>query len=53
VVRFGELLRNGHARIIGPSRLARAFPTWFDTSVFSASLRRAQRHRLDSAVGAR
>jgi DNA-binding HxlR family transcriptional regulator len=49
---FRELLRNGHARVVGPSRLARAFPTWFDTSLFSTGLGRAQRHRVDHAVSA-
>jgi DNA-binding HxlR family transcriptional regulator len=49
---FRELLTNGHARVVGPSRLARAFPTWFDTSMFSASLGRAQRHCVEDAVSA-
>ena len=43
---FGDLIANGHARLLGPSRLARAFPTWFNTSYFAEDLRRAgQRHR--------
>jgi DNA-binding HxlR family transcriptional regulator len=29
-----ELVRQGDLRLLGPSRLARAFPTWFDTSLF-------------------
>jgi hypothetical protein len=29
---FRELVASGHARLLGPSKLARAFPTWFDTS---------------------
>jgi hypothetical protein len=41
----------GHARLLGPSRLARAFPTWFDTSVWADSLRRGERRR-DEAIGA-
>ena len=37
LVPFRDLLRNGHARVVGAgSRLARAFPTWFDMSYFSA-----------------
>jgi len=45
-VPFRDLIASGHARMLGPSRLARAFPTWFDTTYFSAGLRRAeQRHR--------
>ena len=46
LVPFRDLVANGHARMLGPSRLARAFPTWFDTSYFAEGLRRAgQRHR--------
>ena len=46
LVPFRALVANGHARLLGPSRLARAFPTWFDTSFFAEGLRRAeQRHR--------
>lgn len=39
---FRELVSNGHARLLGPSRLARAFPTWFDTGFFAQGLRRAE-----------
>jgi hypothetical protein len=39
---FPELVSKGHARLLGPSRLARAFPTWFDMTIFSESLRRAE-----------
>ncbi|HEU4947604.1 MAG TPA: helix-turn-helix domain-containing protein [Kribbella sp.] len=46
LVSFRELVANGHARLIGPSRLARAFPTWFDTTAFAEGLRRAERRRL-------
>ena len=35
---FRRLQSSGAARVIGPSRLARAFPTWFDTSAFEQSL---------------
>jgi hypothetical protein len=49
---FRELLTNGHAQVVGPSRLARAFPTWFDTSMFSASLGRARRHQAEAAASA-
>ena len=41
-VPFRELVADGHARLIGPGRLARAFPTWFDMTPFAASLRRAE-----------
>jgi DNA-binding HxlR family transcriptional regulator len=40
---FRELVSKGHARLLGPSRLARAFPTWFDMTIFSEGLRRAER----------
>ncbi len=48
LVPFRELVANGHARMLGPSRLARAFPTWFDTSLFADGLRRAEQHRQDA-----
>ncbi|MFC6006209.1 winged helix-turn-helix transcriptional regulator [Angustibacter luteus] len=44
-VPFRELVADGHARLIGPSRLARAFPTWFDMSLFAEGLRRAELRR--------
>jgi DNA-binding HxlR family transcriptional regulator len=49
---FRGLTANGHARMLGPSRLARAFPTWFDTSYFADSLRRGQQRRRPDAVPA-
>lgn len=49
---FRDLVANGHARMLGPSRLARAFPTWFDTSYFAAGLRRAEQRRRQDAVPA-
>lgn len=48
VVPFRDLLANGHARFLGPSRLARAFPTWFNTTVYTHALQRAQQHRVPS-----
>lgn len=48
---FRSLVARGDVRILGPSRLARAFPTWFDTSFFAEGFRRAeQRQRRESAV---
>lgn len=44
LVPFRRLLADGDARVIGPSRLARAFPTWFDTAFFADGLRRADQH---------
>ncbi len=53
LVPFRELVSSGHARLLGPSRLARAFPTWFDTSLFSEGLRRAERRRVaDESISA-
>ncbi|MFZ0158070.1 MAG: helix-turn-helix domain-containing protein [Kineosporiaceae bacterium] len=46
---FRELVANGHARLLGPSRLARAFPTWFDTTLFAQSLQQAERRRRREA----
>jgi hypothetical protein len=40
-VSFRDLVTGGHARLFGPSRFARAFPTWFDMNVFAPDLRRA------------
>jgi hypothetical protein len=51
-VPFRELVANGDARLLGPSRLARAFPTWFDTTFFSEGLRRAEQRRLQDAISA-
>jgi hypothetical protein len=50
LVPFRDLVANGHARVLGPSRLARAFPTWFDTSYFAEDLRRAKQHREPGAA---
>jgi hypothetical protein len=52
LVPFRDLIANGHARLLGPSRLARAFPTWFDTSTFAEDLRRAEQHRRRQAIPA-
>jgi DNA-binding HxlR family transcriptional regulator len=49
-VSFSQLVREGHVRMIGPSRLARAFPRWFNTDTFSASARRGERRRAKLAV---
>ena len=47
-----RLVADGHARFLGPSRLAKAFPTWFDTTVYSRNLRRGEHRRLRDAVPA-
>jgi DNA-binding HxlR family transcriptional regulator len=52
LVPFRALVANGHARLLGPSRLARAFPTWFDTSYFAEDLRRAKQRRRRDTVPA-
>jgi DNA-binding HxlR family transcriptional regulator len=52
LVPFRDLLTNGHARFLGPSRLAKAFPTWFDTSLFAHGLGRAEQRRLADTVPA-
>ena len=48
IVPFRTLVSEGHVRLIGPSRLARAFPTWFVPSPFGDELRRSAR-RLQSS----
>ena len=52
LVPFRDLVANGHARFLGPSRLAKAFPTWFDTTLFSHSLQRAEQRRHQDALTA-
>ena len=52
LVPFRDLIANGHARMLGPSRLARAFPTWFDTTHYTEALHRARRRRTGQAVPA-
>ena len=52
LVPFRDLVADGHARFLGPSRLAKAFPTWFDTTVYSRNLRRGEQRRLRDAVPA-
>jgi DNA-binding HxlR family transcriptional regulator len=42
---FRALLAAGDARVHGPAPLVREFPTWFDTSFFTAGLERAQQRR--------
>jgi DNA-binding HxlR family transcriptional regulator len=53
LVPFRDLVANGHARFLGPTRLAKAFPTWFDTTLFSHDLRRAEQRRLRDALPTR
>jgi DNA-binding HxlR family transcriptional regulator len=45
LVPLRDLVTGGQARFLGPSRLAKAFPTWFDTALFADDLRRADRRR--------
>jgi DNA-binding HxlR family transcriptional regulator len=49
MVPFRELVSAGHVRLLGPSRLARTFATWFETSSFGAELRKSAR-RQDTSV---
>jgi DNA-binding HxlR family transcriptional regulator len=37
---FRDLRETGDVRFVGPSRLARAFPSWFRTALFAPSFRR-------------
>jgi len=52
LVPFRYLTANDHARMLGPTRLARAFPAWFDNSYFADSLRRGEQRRSREAVSA-
>jgi DNA-binding HxlR family transcriptional regulator len=49
LVPWRDLVRSGDVRLLGPSRLARAFPTWFTTTLFGEGLRRGERRRADEA----
>jgi DNA-binding HxlR family transcriptional regulator len=51
VIPFRDVLANGDVELIGSARLARAFPTWFDTSKFApqlAAARRRERRRVNT-----
>jgi hypothetical protein len=50
LVPFGQLVRDGSVRLLGPTRLARAFPTWFDTSYFAEGFARAEARRRRESV---
>jgi len=52
LVPFRDLIANGHARMLGPSRLGRAFPTWFDTTRYAEALHRAEQRHSRQAVPA-
>jgi DNA-binding HxlR family transcriptional regulator len=45
LVPFDALVSRGEVELHGPRGLARAFPTWFDTSLFAAGLQRAEARR--------
>lgn len=47
IATFRELVGSGHVRLIGPSQIARAFPTWFTPAPFGTELRHSSR-RLHS-----
>ncbi len=40
---FRDLTRQGYARVLGPSRLARAFPSWFETGTWTQSMARGKK----------
>jgi DNA-binding HxlR family transcriptional regulator len=44
-VAFTSLLAAGEVTLTGPRRLARAFPTWFDTDLFAEGFRRGEERR--------
>jgi DNA-binding HxlR family transcriptional regulator len=44
-VSFRDLVADGQARLVGPSRLARAFPGWFNVTSFAEGMRRADRRQ--------
>jgi DNA-binding HxlR family transcriptional regulator len=50
IVPFREVLANGDVELIGPSRLARSFPNWFDAPMFSSELAAGRRRARDRAA---
>ena len=52
ITSFRDLIAEGHVRLLGPSRLARAFPTWFMPSMFATQMRKSARRtqRADGLV---
>jgi DNA-binding HxlR family transcriptional regulator len=50
IATFKELQAAGDVRVIGPSRLVRAFPGWFDHSLFAEGLSARKRARRTEAV---
>lgn len=50
LVPFGQLVRDGSVRLLGPSKLARAFPTWFDTTLFAEGIARGRARRRREAA---
>ena len=48
-VDFRRLVLQGEVCVLGPGRLARAFPTWFDTSRWAEGARRGERRRASQA----
>jgi DNA-binding HxlR family transcriptional regulator len=51
IVPFRDLIADGQVRLIGPSRLARAFPTWFMPDAFATQMRRSARRASREADG--
>src|ERR1700750_2455746 len=49
---FHEIESDGHARLLGPSKLARAFPGWFDTTFFAGRLQPCARRVTAETVPA-
>jgi DNA-binding HxlR family transcriptional regulator len=45
---FRDIESDGDARLLGPSKLARAFPGWFDTTFFADGIRRAEQRAAAS-----
>jgi DNA-binding HxlR family transcriptional regulator len=43
IVPFRDLIASGEVRLLGPSRLARAFPTWFKPNPFATELKQSAR----------
>ncbi len=51
-VPFRALSDTGDVEVHGPSPLARAFPTWFNTATFAPGQQRAERRRTGGGAGA-
>ena len=51
IVPFRDLIAGGQVRLLGPSRVARAFPTWFMPNAFAMQMRQSARRAESEDAG--